>query len=402
MVDGRGTTVQGIRMVAVSEEQIRWFRLRRSGLIEPWATPEAAAARLAGVQAQILSASLLALWNRAATGAETEAQVAARLFDTRTLVRLWGQRKTLHLYASADWPALHAAFRERRAWWEKDAATDPALDVAAFRAGVERVAELLRERGTLSRKELRASGIPLPAELYSPWGGVFAELVRIGVACHARWDGGEARYAYRPHWLPDLAWSPPATEEANVELARRYFRCYGPATVADFTYWRGVGAEAGRRWAAALAAELVPVSLPVPAPERHRRFALADDLPALTETPPEPGGWPVKMLGRFDPLLLAHRDKDWVVPASAYQQVWRPAGHIEAVVLAHGRAVATWRYDRTGAGGLAVRVFPFRWPLPAAVGKEVRRQARAVARFFGLRLAGIRLERRPSVAVAAD
>ena len=402
MVDGRGTTVQGIRMVAVSEEQIRWFRLRRSGLVEPWATPEAAAARLAGVQAQILSASFLALWNRAAIGAETEAQVAARLFDTRTLVRLWGQRKTLHLYASADWPALHAACQERRAWWERDAARNPAFDVAAFRAGVEQVVELLRERGTLSRKELRASGIPLPAELYSPWGGVFAELVRIGVACHARWDGGEARYAHRQHWLPDLAWSPPGSEEANVELARRYFRCYGPATVADFTYWRGVGAEAGRRWATALAAELVPVSLPVPAPERHRRFALAEDLPVLTETPPEPGGWPVKMLGRFDPLLLAHREKDWVVPASAYKQVWRPAGHIEAVVLAHGRAVATWRYDRIGAGSLAVRVFPFRWPLPAAVGKEVRRQARGVARFFGLRLAGIRLERRPPAAVAAD
>ena len=108
------------------------------------------------------------------------------------------------------------------------------------------------------------------------------------------------------------------------------------------------------------------------------------------------------MLGRFDPLLLAHRDKDWVVPAAAYKQVWRPAGHIEAVVLAHGRAVATWRYDRIGAGSLAVRVFPFRWPLAASIGQEVRRQARDVARFFGLRLAGIRIERRPSRAAAAD
>ena len=389
-------------MVTVTEEQIRWFRLRRSGLVEPWATPEIAAVQLAGVQAQILSASTLALWNRSATGAETEAQVAARLFDARTLIRLWGQRKTLHLYASPDWPLLHAAFRERRTWWEKDAAADPSFDVGAYHAGVARVADLLRERGTLSRKELRAADIPLPVELYSPWGGVFAELVRIGVACHARWDGGEARYAYRQHWLPELTWSPPATEEANVALARRYFRGYGPATVADFIYWRGAAAEEGRRWAAGLTGELVPVSLSTPAPERQRLFALGEDVPALTEAPPEPGGWPVRMLGRFDPLLLAHRDKDWVVPPTAYKQVWRPAGHIEAVVLAHGRAVATWRYDRIGAGSVAVQVFPFRWPLAATIGKEVRRQARDVARFFGLRLAGIRIERRPSRTVAAD
>ncbi len=36
------TEVNG-RKMRVTEEQIRWFRLRRSGLVEPFATPEAAA-----------------------------------------------------------------------------------------------------------------------------------------------------------------------------------------------------------------------------------------------------------------------------------------------------------------------------------------------------------------------
>ena len=93
-----------------------------------------------------------------------------------------------------------------------------------------------------------------------------------------------------------------------------------------------------------------------------------------------------------EPLLLAHREKGWVVPGEHYSRVWRPAGHIEAVVLAHGRAVATWRYDRLGAGTLAVRVFPFKGRLPRHVGKEVRRQAREVARFFGLKALAVRVE----------
>ena len=62
------------------------------------------------------------------------------------------------------------------------------------------------------------------------------------------------------------------------------------------------------------------------------------------------------------------------------------------MVLAHGRAVATWRYDRTGAGTLAVRVFPFKGGLPRHVGKEVRRQAKEVARFFGLKPLAVRIE----------
>ena len=386
-MDGGGRTVDGKRTMKLSEEQIRWFRLRRNGLVDPFASPEAAVGALAGVQAQILTASMLALWNRSAAGADGEAAVAARLFEGRTLLRLWGQRHTLHLYAREDWPTLYAAFSGRRTWWERQTARDPTLDLAAYREGVARVATLMRERGTLSRKELRASGIPLPDALLSPWGGVFAELVRLGEACHARWDGGEARYAHRGHWLPDFAWSPPTMEAANIELTRRFFRCYGPASAGDFFYWRGVAAGAAWGWLRALEGELVEVD------GERRLLAWKEDLPDLFAEPPEREAWPVRMLGRFDPMLLAHRVKDWIVAPAYYSRVWRPAGHIEAVVLEHGQAVGTWRYDRIGAGKLSVRVFPFRGRWPGHVGKAVRQQAKAVAGFFGLGLAGVSVEK---------
>ena len=376
----------------LSEEQVRWFRLRRSGLVKPFASPEAAARGLAGVQAQILTAAMLALWNRTAAGASTEREVAMRLFETRSLLRLWGQRHTLHLYDTADWPLIHAAHAGRRTWWEREAERDPAVDIEFFRAGVGRARELLRERGTLSRKELRASGIALPEGLLSPWGGVFAELVRLGEACHARWEDGEARYAHREHWLPEFAWTPPTAEEAHLELARRFFRGYGPGSVGDLAYWRGGTAGDARRWVAALGGESAEVEVETPGGVREM-LMLREDLQVAAETPPEREAWPVRMLGRFDPLLLAHREKDWVVSTAAYDRVWRPAGHIEGVVLAHGQAVASWRYERVGAGRLAVRVFPFRPPLPLRVGKEVRRQAKDVARFFGLKLAEVRIER---------
>ena len=388
MVDADAGTVDGILIMTLSEEQIRWFRLRRSGLVEPFATPEAAARGLAGVQAQILTASMLALWNRSASGASGEGEVTARLFDARTLLRLWGQRHTLHLYAREDWPMVNAAFAGRRTWWERQAERDPALDLAAYREGVARVVTLLRERGTLSRKELRASGIPLPDALLSPWGGVFAELVRLGEACHARWDGGEARYAHRAHWLPDFEWQPPTGDEANVELARRFFRCYGPAGAGDFAYWRGAQAGKARGWLGALQGELVEVG-----DGTRRMLALKEDLPELFAAPPAREEWPVRMLGRFDPILLAHRVKDWIVAPASYNRVWRPAGHIEAVVIEHGRVVGTWRYDRIGAGKLSVRVFPFRGRWPGHVGKAVRHQAKAVAAFFGLKLAGVSVEK---------
>ena len=53
------------------------------------------------------------------------------------------------------------------------------------------------------------------------------------------------------------------------------------------------------------------------------------------------------MLYRFDPLLLGDKDKGWIVPPAHYKLVWRPAGHIEGVVLACGAGRrAACRYER--------------------------------------------------------
>jgi hypothetical protein len=97
------------------------------------------------------------------------------------------------------------------------------------------------------------------------------------------------------------------------------------------------------------------------------------------------------MLYRFDPHLLAHRGKDWVVPAAYYKEVWRPAGHIEGIVMAHGQAVATWRYARKGRS-LDIQVKPF-GRLPRGVKGAVEKRAQGVADFFGLTLGDVNFAR---------
>ena len=52
--------------IPVTLDQVRRFRLIRSGLLQPFADPETASANLMGIQAQILPAAGVALWNRTA------------------------------------------------------------------------------------------------------------------------------------------------------------------------------------------------------------------------------------------------------------------------------------------------------------------------------------------------
>jgi hypothetical protein len=365
-----------VTVMSLSAPQLRWFRLGRSGLTQPFDTPEAAAAALGGIQAQILPAAGLSLWNRAVG-------LSYSVFDDllhgrRSLVKLWGQRHTLHLYPSVEWPLIHAALANRPTWWEQDAVRN-GVTVTEYRATLSHLADLLRQRGTLNRSDLRAGDFGLDEEHLSSWGGVFASLVRMGVACHAGQEGNEGRFAYREYWLPHLAWNPPSAEEANGELARRYLAAYGPATVQDLAYWRGERVGQARCWIELLGDEVMTVEA-----DGQSLLALRADADVLNETPPEREAWPVRLLYRFDPLLLGLKNKSWLVDPAYYNRVWRPAGHIEGVILDYGRIAGTWRYDRRN-GGLVVSVFPFE-ALPAQVKAAVEQNAAGVAKFFGLTL----------------
>ncbi len=373
--------------LSLTLDQVRRFRMERSGLVTPYATPEEAASANVGIQAQILPAAGLALWNR--TRALDNARFEEAIFARRTLVKLWGQRGTLHLYPSTEWPLLHGARAVNQTWWERRGAQGIHGPLGEdYRHKVEQIAEALRNRTSMGRTGLRALDLDLHEDLYSGWGGIFADLVRLGYACHAQRVGGEGHFAHREVWLPNLEWNPPDPETANLEMVRRYLRAYGPTTATDFAYWRGAYPSEARPWLAALGNEIVTVQV-----DGKDALAHADDLPvleALAAVPKAADGLPVRMLYRFDPLLLAHRSRSWVVDAAYHKRVARPAGHIEGVVLHRGQAAATWRYDRVPAG-LLITVSPFK-RLPKAVSDRIPRHAEGVARFFALPLAEVRTE----------
>jgi len=353
-----------------------------SGLTEGYANAAEVVSALFGVQAQIHPAAGLAIWNRVHS-AYSFARYERELQQKRTLIKLWGQRGTLHAFGSAEWPLIYSVFSENKSWWHRNAEASAQLD--DYEQLVEAVAGLLQKQKIMGRSHLRASGLPFTEEHLSGWGGIFADLVKRGYACHAGKEEGEGVFAHREHWLPNLAWQPPDREEANLEVARRYFRTYGPSTPQDFTYWRGARAGSGRQRFAELLSrgELAEVSV-----EGMPMWLPVGKLDQLCR-PVKGRRWPVKLLYRFDPFLLAHREKRWVVDDAHYSQVWRPAGHIEGIVLERGRGVATWRYDRV-TSGLVITITPFaRLTSPAHHGIE--RQSARVATFFALPLQDLRI-----------
>lgn len=379
-------------MAGVSTEQVRWHRLCRSGLAAAgFEHAREAAAALCGVQAQINSAARLALWHR--LGGDSDPSVAQRIQEevhgNGGVVRVWGQRGTLHLYDVDDWPLVCAATGARVIQlFEKRIRSLEAKDGSRTMAAHARACELLLDA---LRREPEHRAVKSDLEGGSDEAEVLAlhsaslKLCLEGHACRTdTGDNAPIELGSRGALFPGLVWQEPAFEAAMIEIARRFFAGYGPASEIDFRNWLSASAAESKPAVEALVegGALVEVSV---GDDGSRLLVLAADAERLAEPAPPVEEWPLKLLGRFDPLILAHADKSCWVDDEHYRRVWHHT-HVEAVLLLGGCIRGTWRFARR-ARGMTIQLQHFDSArLPTAAERALEAQAEAVAGSFGLPL----------------
>ncbi|MEU7019539.1 winged helix DNA-binding domain-containing protein [Streptomyces sp. NPDC046203] len=168
-------------------------------------------------------------------------------------------------------------------------------------------------------------------------------LTLRGVLCFASRDGAATPFILVGEWLgepfPDIG-----PERARAELLRRYLRCYGPSTRADFAAWLGVRAGDTGPWWGAVEDEMAPVGF-----GGRTAWMLAEDLDALGSVP-DPTG--VRLLPPGDPYTHM-RDRATIVDPAYHRAVWKTVGS-PGTVLVDGRITGVWRArtsGRSGAGG---------------------------------------------------
>lgn len=140
------------------------------------------------------------------------------------------------------------------------ALTDGPLDPEQIKERVE-----VRNLGEEGKKKGLSTTLPVALGELQLAGGIRR------ISSNGRLDGQRYRYAlWRPNPLDGFRLSP---EECATELARLYWRWTGPATLAEFQWFSGLGVKAARQAAA-------PLGL-VPLEENSDRLLFPDDLDAL-------------------------------------------------------------------------------------------------------------------------
>jgi hypothetical protein len=310
-------------------------RLAAPGL----ATPGEAVRWLTALQAQDPAGALVSVALRAAAGTRQSVDAA---MSAGEIVKSWPMRGTLHLAPAEDlgWmlrlmtPRVIASTAARRAQLGLDEAT---LDQA------RRLAEKALAGGErLRRDDLMAvwdgEGLSTP-------GGrgyhLLAYLAQTGVVCFGPVAGGEQLVVLVDEWIPRPR--DPDREEALGELALRYFRSHGPATVKDFIRWTNLVAADARAGLALARPGLARIEV-----DRVEYFMDPGTPDLLDACRRRARG--VFLLPGFDEYILGYGDRTAVLPAEFANLVVPGAnGMFRPTVVSAGQVVGTWRHTGRGA-----------------------------------------------------
>ena len=358
-------------MIELTWEQVRRFRLRRSGLTGGWHDLVEAARRVCGVHAQVMSSAELALAAR--VEALDVRDVRDALWRDKRLVKTWAMRGTLHLLPAADLPLWAGALRTRGFLFR----TPGWLRYFGIRR--EELEQLFAAVGAslhgraMTREEIadevgRVAGERARRALASGWGSLLKPVAMEGRLVFGPSRGRNVVFVDPHDWVGPF--EPLAERDAMRETVRRWIAAYGPGTHEELASWWGTGQRRAREAFDQLADELVAVAV-----DGHRAWALARDAAELEDA--DVSG-PARLVPGFDAYVVGFQPRHAFVDAKFRASIWRTAGWISPVVLVDGRAAGVWHHS-VRHGTMAIRVEPF-GRLATARRRELEADAERLAR----------------------
>ena len=285
------------------------------------------------------------------------ADVEAALYDTRTLVKVMGMRRTLFVVPPDLIDAIAGSVGRRvadatRKRLEREAA---GLDLGSGWIDDARAAVLAALDGEQrSTRELRdaidhlggtfvaaagtkwATDVPVMANLLT----IFCAEGAVVRACNrGHWRISRPTYTTMASWLR-RAVDPLDDGAGYAELVRRWLWTFGSGTEADLVWWLGATRRAVRQ-------ALVDVeALEVVLDDGTTGFVLSDDTDDLTE-PADREPW-VALLPTLDATTMGWRDRDFYLDPDHVPYLFDTAGNGGTTVWVDGRVVGCWIQDDEG------------------------------------------------------
>lgn len=360
------------------ESALAW-RMHRHHLVEraPRRSLVAVVDRIGGLHAQVMSSAELTAWARL-EDLPPDA-VGNALWKTRSLVKLWAMRGTLHLLPARDlglWLGALGTYEHylKPAWLRGFEISREELEtlIAAIELALEGQLMTREQLGTEIERVTGSKGVQ--ERIQGSWGSYLKPASFQGKLCFGPSEGQRVRFTSPASWVRD-GLTPVDGGQALQEITRRFLGAFGPATREDLSRWWGVQPAQGGRMLAALQDEVVPVNVEGSAGwmlKRHAREVAATDPVQVA-----------RLLPGFDMWVIgAARGSAALLDPEHGKRVYRDQGWISPVLLVNGRMEGVWKHERKGKR-LLVAIEPFAGRPPKWVRDQIDVEAQRLAAFLG-------------------
>jgi hypothetical protein len=365
-------------MTTISWPQAAAWRLAQHGLLER--APQGAllplVTRIVALHAQVLSSAELAAWQRVEGLGPNDVRDA--IWQDRTLVKTWAMRGTLHLVPATELPLVAAAAHTRTSWRSAPVLKYAGLTLDEMEAIITGTRDAL-DGQCLTREELadavaEKTGKPeLREKMRSGWGSLLKPAAYHGYLCFGPNRGTNVTFVRPDQWIG--GWLEHDPQDALLEVARRYWRTFGPATRDDFARWWGVEVKDIRPTYERLLPELEEVSV-----AGKKAWALRETVEAIEAMP---DARLIRLLPGFDPYVVSvnatHRPQ--IMLPAFHDKISRKGAWISPVVLVDGRTAGVWQHE-VKKGRLLVRVEPFEAFTPE-IEQGIEAEAQRLGAFLG-------------------
>jgi hypothetical protein len=219
----------------------------------------------------------------------------------------------------------------------------------------EVLAHRLEKSGISTRGDNRLSHILLCAEL-------------DGLVCSGPPAGNKQTYALLDDRVPLN--STLSREESLGELARRYFKTRGPATLRDFIWWSGLRSKDATHALESVKSEFVSESFESTV-YWHSNSAVRAGSPKSN----------IHLLPAFDEFLIAYKDRSAVIGAPHLKKAVTSNGLFYPIVVIEGTVAGIWK-RRTGESGVTIDVEFFQRP-GRKIKEALESERQALTNFLG-------------------
>ena len=280
--------------------------------------------------------------------------VESSLYESRSVVRMLGMRRTMFVVDAGDVAMVEAAAtraiaaRERARLLQWIAESGRADGARWLRRLEKHTLSALEARGEATAAQLTAD-VPALGEKLSIGAGKWATEVGMSsrVVLLLAADGHIVRgrpvgtwISTQHRWRPAEPLERLAVDDARVALVRRWLAAFGPGTVEDLKWWTGL--TLGQVRTALAGVSTVEVDL-----GGRTGLVLAEDV-----EPVKPGKPWAALLPTLDATPMGWKEREWYV-GDHENAMFDRSGNIGPTIWWEGRIVGGWAQRKDGE--IAVR-----------------------------------------------